>query len=501
MNSSDTDAVATDQRRQPRRGRAWWQRTIIVMNMMMIFAAVLSAGVLHMGRTRVERLERVQLTGSLTEIESNEAGDRVLNILLVGYDSSAGLDPNDPINIGRDNEQNSDVIIIAHLDERDGSAALLSIPRDLYVPISGTNRSHRINTSFATGGPAMLIDTIEDNFGIPIHSYVQVDFAGFQGIVEAVGSVEVFFPAPARDWNANFNRTQTGFEQLEMGCVALGPEQALAYVRSRYYQTMNADLQWVTDPSSDFGRIKRQQDFLKRLLDQAIAKGARNPFVLNDLINSALDSVTVDQDINPQFLLDLALTYNSFEPSELATYSMPADYGTVGQMSVLFTRDAQAQPILELFRGAPSDDPATVLLSIVHSAQRSADADTLQELLSSQGYSVSIRSSNQLAEGTELRVNSDGAGAGQLVYETLEAMTDLSSTDVDPSTIAIVVDDQLTGREVLISLGDVPETLAVAPTTTVGPGSTMDEPVEGSSTTVDPSADLSWLESLDTSCL
>ena len=64
-----------------------------------------------------------------------------------------------------------------------------------------------------------LIDTIEENFDIPINHYVQVDFAGFRGLVDAVGSVPVWFDAPARDFNAAEGISQTGFEALDPGCI------------------------------------------------------------------------------------------------------------------------------------------------------------------------------------------------------------------------------------------------------------------------------------------
>ena len=193
--------------------RSIGQRAVLSVNVLAILSSLVLATGLYFGKTRAERLERVQLDGSLAEVERNEAGDRVLNILLVGSDSSAGLDPDDPISVGRAGEHFSDVMIIAHLDERDGTAALLSLPRDLWVEIAETEREAKLNSAFYLGGPAGLIDTIETNFGIPINYYVNVDFAGFRGLVEAVGSVEVAFDQPARDWNAQYDRSQTGFLQ------------------------------------------------------------------------------------------------------------------------------------------------------------------------------------------------------------------------------------------------------------------------------------------------
>ena len=81
---------------------------------------------------------------------------------------------------------------------RPEQAALLSLPRDLYVPIAGTRGSARINSAIQ-GGPARLVATITDALDLPIHHYVEIDFQGFRDLVDAVGGVPVYFPEPVRD--------------------------------------------------------------------------------------------------------------------------------------------------------------------------------------------------------------------------------------------------------------------------------------------------------------
>ncbi len=357
------------------------------MNVALIGCCLVVAAVLNYGFDRASSINRVELDRSLTPLPAeSERGQRVLNILLVGSDSSAGLGSDDPIQIGRQGERFGDVIIVAHLDERTGEAALLSFPRDLWVSIAGTSRDARINKAFELGGPSMLIETIETEFEIPINHYVNVDFAGFQGLVSAVGSVDVYFDAPARDWNTRAKpvpRSQTGFVMAEPGCQSLDPATALAYVRSRYYQTMNQEGEWVTDPSSDLGRIRRQQDFLRRLLQRAIDLGARNPFVLNDLIDAGLANVAIDQSLTPQQLLDLGAAYQSFEPHQLQTYSVPVVDEVIGQDQVLVAKSEALEPVLDVFRGASLADPATVPVTVVGS-----DEDWIVEDLRASGFPV-----------------------------------------------------------------------------------------------------------------
>jgi len=168
-------------------------------------------------------------------------------------------------------------MMVLHIDPKQGQAAILSIPRDLWVDINGSK--DRINTSFAQGGPQLLIKTIQDDLGIQINHYAAIDFSGFQNAVDTVGGLKMYLDAPARD-------AKSGLDLPTAGCVPLDGFQALAYVRSRYYESYEAG-HWVSDPTSDFGRIKRQQDFIRRMLKKAVASGVSNPLTLNRLIGIA----------------------------------------------------------------------------------------------------------------------------------------------------------------------------------------------------------------------
>ncbi len=416
-------------RRAGRLRRTWGQRGVIALNLVMIAASLGAALLLEYGYGRAASINRVALDRSLTEVPEDVApGERVINVLLVGSDSSVGLDQDDPIQIGRQGERFGDVVIVAHIDERTGQAALLSLPRDLWVEIGDTGREARINRAFVTGGPATLIETIESEFDIPIHHYINVDFAGFQGLVSAVGSVDVYFDRPARDWNENARpepRSQTGFVVTTPGCHSLDPEMALAYVRSRFYQTMNDEGEWVTDPTSDLGRIRRQQDFIRRVLNRAIDLGARNPFVLSDLIDTGLENVAIDQALTPQLLLDIGTTFRSFEPEQLQTYSFPAEDGQIGRERVLLPRASDAEPLLELFRGTAFDDPDTIGLTV-----QAADVDPAQDAaldrslsaLQAAGFNPQIGMlppSVAQTEGLVVRHGPDGRAAADIVAAVL----------------------------------------------------------------------------------
>ena len=460
------------------------QRFIIGMNLMLIAIALGTAALLDYGYGRAASINRVALDRSLTALpEHAERGERVINVLLVGSDSSARLDEDDPIQIGRRGERFGDVIIIAHLDERTGEIALLSLPRDLWVTVSGTGRESRINRAFELGGPATLIDTIETEFDIPIHHYVNVDFAGFQGLVSAIGSVDVYFETPARDWNVNASppRSQTGFIVEEAGCRSLDPETALAYVRSRYYQTQNADGDWVTDPTADLGRIRRQQDFLRRVMQQAIDMGARNPFVLRELIDTGLENVAIDERLTPQLLVDVGTTYRSFNPDQLQTYSFPAVDDRVGSNQVLVPLTDAAAPVIALFNGAGFDDPSTVDLTVqvepdaADSGRKNATGvgarsgavpsgtDHPADRLEAAGFEVDRTTKVDLAPGVVVKHGPDGRQAADLV---LTALTGEASATT--SGIAVEQVSWLLGRSVVVAVG--PDTAGATTTITTDGG-------------------------------
>ena len=168
--------------------------------------------------------------------------------------------------------ERSDTIMVLRVDPVAKRVAILSFPRDLYVEIADGGGMSRINSAYERDEPQRLANTIYDNFEIPIDHYIQVDFCAFKTLVDAVGGVAVPFEFPARDDN-------TGLNVPEAGCFTFDGEHALAYVRSRHYEYEDppGSGNWQTDPTSDLGRISRQQDFLRRTLAGLLDTGPLNP--------------------------------------------------------------------------------------------------------------------------------------------------------------------------------------------------------------------------------
>lgn len=364
--------------------RTWPQRLVLSMNILVVLVCALGAAAVWYANSRLGSLERVVIshaeptttaagatsgsgpsaTGSpapgSTTPETLPSGEvPAQNFLLVGSDSrdcisediaNAAAFLGEPVVGNR-----SDTIMVLRVERNVESAAILSFPRDLWVKIADSDRRGRINTTFDPTDPSRLIKTIEANFGVPIDHYVDVDFCAFKKLVEVVGGVKVPFEYPTRDRYSGLNVT-------EPGCVTFDGDAALAYVRSRHYE-YQVNGKWKDDVSSDFGRIARQQDFIRRALQKALDRGGREPLVAKQLIDAGLENVTVDEDLTVADMYRLANRLRNFDPSTVKTYRIDGQGVTIGGASVIQpdTKSRRARAILDYFRGdsaAVSDDAA-----------------------------------------------------------------------------------------------------------------------------------------------
>ena len=170
---------------------------------------------------------------------------------------------------------------------------LLSIPRDLRVEYGG--QVGRINATFAYGGPGSLVGAVTSETGLPIHHYLEVEFSGFAGIVDAIGGIRLTFPYPGP-------RPQVGLRRRGRAPSARRVNGALAYARSRQYQELR-DGEWVSVDASDIGRTRRQQDVLLAILTQVdrptsiggFQELARRPRWVRDRSTSAFDAEEIIQ--------------------------------------------------------------------------------------------------------------------------------------------------------------------------------------------------------------
>lgn len=268
---------------------------------------------------------------SASEPGNSPAEFAATNILVVGTDNgSCTTDPSLTPGIGDRTSigERTDTIIVARLDPANQTAALLSFPRDLWVPIAGRNASSRLNTAFVLDDPNALIQTIGDNFGIGVDHYVQIDMCAFARIVDAVGGVTIPFDTAVRD-------TMTGFAVPEAGCVTLDGDHALAYVRSRRLEYLDTAGVWQTDPRSDLGRIDRQQDFIRRTIHAALDAGITDTGIARALITSLQDDIVIDNNLTLATMLDYLGFIQTLDPAAIAGYQIEGTGGLIAGNAVL----------------------------------------------------------------------------------------------------------------------------------------------------------------------
>lgn len=284
-----------------------------------------------------------------------DADPEASNFLITGADNGACIDPDSPYagTFGDREEmgERSDTIMVLRVDPSSKRVAILSFPRDLYVEIAGNGNMSRINSAYQRNEPQRLADTIFGNFDIPIDHFIQVDFCAFKTLVDAVGGVAVPFEFPARDPNS-------GLDVPDTGCFTFDGEHGLAYVRSRYYEYEDApgSGNWSTDPTSDLGRISRQQDFLRRTLTSLLDTGPLNPRVARGLIRATTEYITTDRNLTPSKMLEFAGVMNDVQPDSIVTYQIEATARTIGGADVLIpnTDGQNMQAVLSIFRGETS---------------------------------------------------------------------------------------------------------------------------------------------------
>lgn len=464
--------------RTPRaRRRTWPQRLVLIAGVMTVTLSLLAAAGAGYFGLRFGQISRI---GNI-KIAAAAPGDPV-NFLIVGSDSRAGLDPDtagltDDGTIGCDC---TDTIMVVRVDPKQKQAEILSFPRDLWVSIAGKRGSARINTARADG-PQVLIDTIQQNFGITINHYVEIDFVGFQKLVDAVGGIPLWFDAPVRD-------THTGLSVPRAKCQVLDGEQARKFVRSRYLEYKGADGRWRSDPTADLGRITRQQIFIRRAVSKAVGSGLTNPATLNDLVSAGVENVRLDHRLSVSALLDLGRQFARFDSQNLVGYSIPSEgFRTSGGAAVQRPLLREAEPMLNIFRGLPPGtiSASSVDVTVLNGSGVSGQAADVARALKTIGFV--IKRTDSYTRGpvktTTVFFGDGGEAAARLVARHITGGAPLRyDAGVKAGQVTVVTGADFTTVHDQPAPEGSPDDLRSTTSTTAAPTST----VPGSTTTVAP---------------
>ncbi|WP_048876929.1 LCP family protein [Saccharomonospora saliphila] len=318
-------------------------------------AAATSLAVLVFLATGVGWGAKTWFDGQFTEVAAlDEESDDIrkaaaqlgdANFLVVGSDTRAGAETEqragdaDGVPGAR-----SDTVMLAHVPEDRARAVVVSFPRDLEISRpecarwdSGTGRygepvppadAVKLNSAFNIGGPRCVTKVIQRISGMRINHFIGIDFEGFKGMVDAVGGVTVHLDEPMED-------AELGMVVAETGDVVLRGEQALSFVRARKV---------YGDPTfSDYGRMRRQQQFLSALLSTTLSSdvlfdmGKLSGFV------DAFAASTFGENIGVDQMLTLARSMRGLDSGNVTFLTVP----TVGEANergneVLLERDTRA---------------------------------------------------------------------------------------------------------------------------------------------------------------
>ncbi len=413
------------------------------------------------------------------------------NYLLVGSDTRAFVsNPADQAAFGNqagNMGQRSDTIMILHTEPNAGRSLLVSVPRDLWVNIPGQGMA-KINSAF-NNGPQLLVNTIQADLGVSINHYVEVNFDTFRHIVDAIGTVPVYFPAPTRD----------SFSDLAIplpGCYHLNGAQALSYVRSRDTQVFDSTTgKWkVLDAIPDIGRIGRQQAFIRELSGIAMDTALNNPLQANSLV----DRVTGDLKLDDAFarsdlysVVDAFRSVNPSDPSKVQSTTLPWQTGPTQQgQDVLYLRQPAAGQVLAALNdfsgsatlGAPPTTtagsstaglpaPSTVRVRVLNAAGVAGIAARTAAALQRAGF-VTAGTGNATARATsEVHYRSGSDAAARLVAAYVPGAHLVVDPAVTGGDVDLVLGRGFSGLSTPTASTTTPAPSASTPAATPQPGS------------------------------
>jgi LCP family protein required for cell wall assembly len=365
------------------------------------------------------------------------------NFLITGDDNNACVSPDSPWAGAVTNRESlgsrSDTIMVMRVDPVTHAAAVLSFPRDLWVKIPGRGMS-RINSAYQKGQYDVMAQTLHDNFGVDVDHFIQIDFCAFKTIVDAVGGVAVPFAEPIRD-------AHVGLDIENAGCHTFSGDEALAYVRTRHLQYLDNGT-WKGDGTSDYGRISRQQDFLRRMLKAALNKGFLDVSVARGFLEAARKYIVFDQNLSIDDMLSFAGLLRDIQPADIRTYQVQALGKNIGGAAVLIPQltGDNMKAILAVFKGeatlagAPAQTDVTVP-GVPTTVGAGGTAVSTSVTGTSAAASSTVAPDNSAAAG---RVTSTLPGASTSVPRTTTSTTSTTSTTV-AGPVATNPDDIIRG--------------------------------------------------------
>ena len=393
-NARQGPAHAAAKGRSRKRTAAWVGGTLALV---LVLIAGAAAGYAWYLNHEIHRIDLKNLTSA--PVKGDDAGTE--NILMIGSTDRCALKVQNPaygLCSQGVNGVNSDVVMILHLNPTSHTVSILSIPRDLFVPNARSDGANKIDAALYQG-PDQLIAAIEEDFGIPIQHFVELNFDSFINVVQALGGIKMYFPEPVYDAYSGLNIQTTG-------CIQLNGTQALQVVRARHVQykgpgvTTDDPTYWPQEAQSDIARIRRDHEFLRVLATAVKAKGLSNPITDQQLIAGVAGQLTVDSGFSASAMINLVLTYHDVDVNSAPQLTVPVAVDQFGSYEyqggsygdVEFPAQPQDHSTVDQFLGLKSSNedtysggalpaPSTVTVSVLNgSGAYNQATDTAQSL-------------------------------------------------------------------------------------------------------------------------
>lgn len=260
-----------------------------------------------------------------SDIQDAEAQANDENFLMVGSDTRDGASAEEGVGTADSTPgARSDTVMVAHIPADRKRVVVTSFPRDLEIdrpecqrwdPAQSKTTDQKVpaqkiaklNTAYAVGGPACVTKVIQQITGLRINHFVGIDFNGFKEMVDAVHGVTIHNEIPIDD-------SILGKVLLQTGDVTISGDQALNFVRARHVKN---------DPTSDYGRIKRQQEFIGGLLRKVMSSDVvLDPGKLSDFI-TAFAKATFGDNLGVKQMMTLAQSMKGLDSSKITFLTVP----------------------------------------------------------------------------------------------------------------------------------------------------------------------------------
>jgi LCP family protein required for cell wall assembly len=333
--------------------------------------------------------------------------------LMVGSDARTGMSKADQrrLHVGTANTtagRRADTMLLVHVSSRHDTVTAVSLPRDSYVIIpahvgtDGSNvpeRRNKLNAAYAVGGAPLAVATVERSTGVRIDHYVEVDFLGFEELVNAVGGVDVCTSKPLRDFKAGL--------RLPAGTTRVDGVTGLAYVRARNL-----------DARADLGRIERQQRFLGAMVSRVTSKDVLlDPRTLVHFLDAALGSVRVDRDLTRTEMVQLAtqirhvssrdvtfrtvpVTDPSYRPGQIGAVAL-WDEQAAAEMFAAMRLDSAPKPTVKASKTAVTVAPADIRVRVFNGAGTKGLGSRAATELAARGFEVAGPAQNWRSTGLD----------------------------------------------------------------------------------------------------